>query len=65
MGIRFRHYDGHTRRARAVHVPLEEKVAERRERQASSYTDGGGSRDHSGDPIAKKTAGESFRRMEN
>ena len=27
------------------------KVVERRERQARSYADGGGSRDHSGDPI--------------
>jgi hypothetical protein len=53
MGIRFRRCDGHTRRARAVHVPLEEKVAERRERQARSYADGGGSRDHSGDPIVR------------
>ena len=53
----------------------EEKVAERRERQACSYADGGGSRDHSGDPIVlpdlllptgvlKKTASGSFRRME-
>ena len=74
MGIHFRRYDGHTPRARAAHVPLKEKVAERWERQARSYADGGGSRDHSGDPIVrsdllsptgmlKKTAGRSFRRM--
>ena len=27
------------------------KVIEKRERQAHNYADGGGSRDHSGDPI--------------
>jgi hypothetical protein len=60
MGIRFR------RRAQAVYVPFEEKVAERREKQARSYADGGGSRDHSGDPIVRSDLlpPGSFRRME-
>ena len=48
MGIRFQRYNDHTRRARAVHVSLEEKVAERREGQVGSYPDGGGFQDHPG-----------------
>jgi hypothetical protein len=51
MGIRF----GVTMAILVVLEPfmllLEEKVAERRERQARSYADDGRSRDHSEDPI--------------
>jgi hypothetical protein len=41
-------------------------MAKRREKQARSYADGRGSRDHSGDPIVRSDLlpPESFRRME-
>jgi hypothetical protein len=41
-------------------------MAKRREKQARSYVDGRGSRDHSGDPIVRSDLlpPESFRRME-
>ena len=41
-------------------------MVKRREKQARSYADGRGSRDHSGDPIVRSDLlpPESFRRME-